>query len=342
MKYFLNVLINFEAKRKKTNLFSNSRIMPFNSVRTHGSCKKNPLYSQARNLERKIPDSIKCFLLSSVICLTLGSLDLCAQLPENDYQKYSYLLVGSAVNPSLLFARSASDLTNAGNYATCFFVKKGSKLFLVSAYHVITTRDVYTLKTVPTNIDYWLVRYSDTLGNLRFQQLPYYIKKLQKESSENPFPEYPDVYVIDVSDLFLDAKINFLKWEDLLIKKRRKRSENLSFFAYGFPVSEAWYYPTLTAYNDQVKSKKYEGNFADTGLYNPYYKARNLDSLYIRLSPKVIPGMSGAPIFAIDESKSKRIKLIGIQSGTDDAYNCAYVTKADALIKKIEEMTSEK
>lgn len=73
-------------------------------------------------------------------------------------KKYSYLLIGASYHPTPIFDTPNLNNLKVESYATGFFVREDSNLYLISAYHVLTTFDVYKGIKTDSKIDYILVR----------------------------------------------------------------------------------------------------------------------------------------------------------------------------------------
>ena len=250
---------------------------------------------------------------------------------HDSLKKYSYLIIGTIYTP-----RFPGEQVNAFNlkpvgYGTGFFYKKGDSLFLISAAHIIYNIDVYHKVKSENRIDFLVVRYYDTLNNIRYRAID--TRQIQAQVPPFYFLDKPDVDYIFDPTAFADGKINtinsFLFQRNRKIKKKYKTN----FFAYGYASYEQVKYQSPAHYDDFVNPSRYEGNIADSSHYMPLYKEQNIDSLYYTTTPKAWGGTSGSPVFKyIYKNKRKQwIEFAGIQSGKNEWYDCAYIVKKKSL-----------
>jgi len=274
------------------------------------------------------------FIIAAMIILspflTFGQVDSLQQY--DSLGKYSYLLLGVLPDPTQppIFP-PRGNLPIVGN-STGFFVRSDGRLLLVSAFHVFSGCDVYRGVYEDLRAQYLTVWYTDSLGHYKYQILdlaPYMSKPCKI------FLEIADVDTMDVSDYFKDAaKIysieNFLPMNS---RKNKTVDEN-KFISYGFPDDKFSEY----IYKNRNLPKApfgYIGKHADSSNYDPFYLTHNVDSMYTPITPGLIPGASGSPIFKVVVGRKKKeiIQFTGVQSGTSFVYNCSLFVKATELLK---------
>ena len=249
--------------------------------------------------------------------------------------KYSYLLIGAIAPPENLGVRPGI-LILTGN-ATGFFIRKGKKLYLVSAFHVFTGCDVYHGVFQDLRNEFLIVPYLDTMGILRKATLPL---SGFRDKPCKLFLDNPDVDVMDVSYTFKDGKINSI--ESMLPQKTKGKKfyDTNKYISYGFPGDrfQAYVYKTM---NMDEEPNFYQGENADSSQYDPYYDRKRIDSMCLIIKPALFAGTSGSPIFKIVDSKKKRIETIlfaGVQSGTNLFYNCSYIVREKQLDKILDQL----
>jgi hypothetical protein len=239
--------------------------------------------------------------------------------------KYSYVLLG------LMQGNNLGHFPIVGN-ATGFFVRTSNKLYLISAYHVFTSCEVYQGIFEDIRSDYLLVQYHDTLGNKKTQMLPL------KDYKNMPcifFLDHPDIDTMDVTNYFKDGVIYSVeKFFPQKSKKKKAQVDENKFICYGFPGKE-YFESIFKTMNIDHDAFSYFGTVADSNQYEPYYKIHNIDSMYITIQPALFGGTSGSPIFKVQTNKKKEQKVVfaGIQSGTNAQLNCSYIVKSGELIK---------
>lgn len=252
--------------------------------------------------------------------------DLLQSPPYDTLQRFSYLLVTMRKNQ-----KSPKD-TVPMDVGTGFFITKNKNLYLITARHVITNCDPYTLEVrgdTPVAVKVW---YQDALGHAKNQLIP--LPKVKVQVPCKSAFSVPDVDTIDVSGYFKDGKIITV---DSLMPSDYRDFHRLSpcdtVVIYGFshepdpktidknpnlaPVGYLFYSRELP--NDQVK----EGN---DGLYDAYYA----------IEPGLPRGISGAPVFrvsATEEPGRTIVQFSGIQSGTRDDYKISYIVQGFILAR---------
>jgi len=253
--------------------------------------------------------------------------------------RYSYLLIGASFHPNVLGGLIQIETPSLSNlriegFATGFFIKKNDRIFLITAYHVLTQCDVYKGIMKDSKIDHLILRYSDTLNNFQFVIIP--IEDYKQLPCEI-FLRKPDVYYAELTGKINDANLNSL--ENVLYgkkKKKRKKTEQEVIF-YGYPSSGQLQYTTGQTYSWGIAPSLYRGKLADSTHDEPIYKINNIDSMYITTTPPAYGGTSGAPVFScFRKGKREWVDLEGVQSGNNIKYDCDYIVKIEELIKLLE------
>lgn len=248
-------------------------------------------------------------------------------------RKYSYLIIGASFEPQKINEQPSIYNLKPVSYATGFFYKKNDSLLLISAAHVIYCIDVYQVKRVQTKIDYLIVRYYDTLNNIKYYAMP--INEIKLSVEPFYFLDKPDVSWIFSKDAFKGGYINTIN--DFISKKQHKvkKRYRTKFISFGFPSYEHVKFQSSAQYDDFVNPSFYEGKLADSSHYAPLYKSQNIDSMYYTITPKTWGGTSGSPVFRyVYKNKRKQwVELIGVQSGKNEKYNCSYIVKKNELLK---------
>ena len=251
--------------------------------------------------------------------------------PHDSLGKYSYLIIGVRADPNLPATLPLEERLQNIEYSTGFFIRTSTRLYLVSAFHVFTDCEVYTGIFHDIRAEFLAICYTDTSGNYKRQTLslgPYRSKPCWY------FLEHPDVDTMDVTDYFKDACINSI--EQLLppAKPGQKRTDGREFIGYGYHADK---------FNDYVTRNRdlprhpsgYIGQEADAAHYDPRYNYTAIGSMYIVLTPALVPGTSGAPLFRVMRDRKRRefVQFAGVQSGTNDRYNCSLIVKPAELRK---------
>jgi hypothetical protein len=265
----------------------------------------------------------------------IGLSAFCQPDPELDsLKKYSYLIIGASYNP-----RYASDSPSLENmeiegYATGFFLQKGKKLFLGSAYHVLTNYDVYNKRKTDLKIDFIILQYVDTTNRIRLR--PIDIRFRTEKNDSIFFLDSADVHFIEFPYQIKDASIHTLN--RLIYKKQKElpKNANQKIISFGYPSWARSRYRNDFEFVRNVTPRLYEGYIADSSHYALYFDPKRIDAMYLTTTPYIYKGTSGSPVFRIVRSGKKQwVEFAGIQSGNNFDYNCAYIVKRKEVEKKI-------
>jgi hypothetical protein len=234
-----------------------------------------------------------------LLLLLLLFLCKCSKSQNPNYdslRKYSYAIVGSAVNKDSI----------RGYYAgTCFFIKKNNRLFLVTAEHVLSSCHMVDNKNDYPK--YMNITIENSKGEI-IESLPINISTI-KDTAHCPDPlNHPDIIALEVK------KNDKLYSVEKFLTSSFKNWDNIEMF--GFPntclnVSNPNNIIITKASNVYIKRQ-------NTTIYNtaPTNDIGVYDSTYFFIVNKdlvvdsLMHGFSGAPIF-IKESHSNKFGIIG-------------------------------
>jgi hypothetical protein len=234
---------------------------------------------------------------------------------DTKLKKYSYLLVGLPPKDTIHTVKP--------NGATGFFIRDANnRLFLVSAYHVLTGCDVLIGKFYPKQDDSLQVWYTDTSGNYTFEQFPLTAYKNKPCDSLTP-----DVDTMDVTGHFKDGRI--LSIEQLMPHSlpQYQIAKEDTIICYGYHRKKS---PSKTENKPVNPSHKIS---CVTG-YNGKFKDRQDSLIYFDIRPVLRTGFSGTPIFRIKAKGDP--EFVGIQSSTARGNILSVVVKSFELGKLIQ------
>jgi hypothetical protein len=263
----------------------------------------------------------------------LFSFGVCKGQSEYDsLKKYSYLLIGAEWKPKTLTEQPNELNLHPLGYGTGFFVRWNDSLLFITAYHVLTTFDVYKGIKPDSKIDYWLIRYRDTLNVVHAHAVS--IFTLKDMGIPYFFLNSPDIFILNLTGYFNIAKINSI--EQFFIQKPVRKKTKEKIISYGYPADSLSKYSSLANYNDFVEPSLYEGKIGDSNNIEPSLRNLNIDSMYLTITPNQAQGTSGAPVFKEVTSKRKKwIEFVGVQSGSNSFYKASFVVKKEELFKRI-------
>lgn len=231
---------------------------------------------------------------------------------EEDFQKYSYLLVLTKKAKSL-------DTTqyNVIGIATGFFIRKKDKLYLVSANHVFTGNDPVRVKRQDKTADLMVLYYNE-YGKEKKSFKNIYLNSIKLSNPPKSLSQYPDILPYQI-DLPKTAKIYSI--EKFLTNDKINISSKKPLFFWGYPGDPKNLLQSLNYYLTTSQPKKYTG----------FYKTQ--DSINYISYPTSGFGNSGAPVFY--HTESGEIKFVGILSSASDANNISIIPRYEELIKMI-------
>ena len=242
-----------------------------------------------------------------------------------EFKKYSYLLV---------FETKPGAEKPKMHLGCGFFIRMYGKIFLITAYHVITGNDVYSKppSKYPSFKDFYTfsVRFA---ANNKYYYFEGDLESIKKNSPLRSFIKEPDIYVIEIRPPGNNIQINSV---EKFINKSPKEilSKEDTCFSFGYSHGEI---PTdlntPSDLTDTLSPMLYIGYSPPERRYNIVYNSLNIDSLNISVFPQALIGMSGSPVFIKNNNNS--IELIGLQSGSNLDYNLSYIVKASEIIKEI-------
>jgi len=255
--------------------------------------------------------------------------------------KYSYLLL---------------QMKNGVSYpvyaSTGFLVQFQDKLFIVTAWHVLTGRDIYHNRNQEPSFDYLLLRYTDTSNAVRYARINKVVGAIANSDIRPEFQTSPDMFPrgINKSIFEVQPKLNSIEhilFDTVQIKIKKNQHIDTTVLGYGFSNLNAAVSLTEPKYwwriIDTITPSPYKGKF----LYSTPIEDR-IDSIYypnkfyFMSSPIGVPGASGSPIFfkyTLYNKKGRQIKewvtFAGSQSGKNGKYSFAYMVKGDYLRNRI-------
>jgi hypothetical protein len=229
-------------------------------------------------------------------------------------KKYSYLLI--------LTQKSKIDsIYNVVGLATGFFIKNKRSLYLVSANHVFTGNDPFTVtRTDSTSPDMMAFHY-DVKGLKQKGHKEIYLDSLKAKNPPKSIKEWPDILEYSI-ELPQNAQINSIE-SFLMDTVSLERGDSI--FSWGYPAQQT----------DPVEAIKFY-------IKNPYpllYRGifiRSTDSLNYMAKPGINYGASGAPMF-VKKKINGLIKFVftGVLSSSSDINNLSFFVIYKELLKKI-------
>lgn len=216
---------------------------------------------------------------------------------------------------------------DGGGLGTGFFIRYSEQLFFVTALHNFVNWDTYNAKRSKLNRH---ERLSIILEDAQyFTKKPYTIdtRPYNDTAKWRFFTTFPDfkVYKMDQSKISSYAPINsiedYIDWDD-------KAEPNP-----GDSIHLVGFLPDYMIHN-RADTTFYNGTISDYDEKNEFWpEAREY---YLFAYPESERGESGAPVFT---SRNWKFRFIGLQSGSDDKTQSAYITKAKPIIDKIKMLT---
>ena len=252
-----------------------------------------------------------------------------------ELSKYSYPLVEATeiTNITSLPGIKSYSLLQAG---TCFFYRKNMRLFLITAYHIMTASDVYQTNENPPNANILGLRYNDTDGITRF-----YMFNIDSIKQNNPriyFATSPDIFVYEIKDTLKDAIIYSV---EKIVTKKTTNLYQQEVIIFGFSsFLDVLRSPTIQGLNSTLPQIYNGTTIENAELFFPEIK--NALKINFITVPATLHGGSGAPVFSIIRNGSKqkkRIKFefIGVQSGSSPLKNFGVIVRGEQFIKLLEE-----
>ncbi|HTB51503.1 MAG TPA: hypothetical protein VK718_01920 [Ferruginibacter sp.] len=231
--------------------------------------------------------------------------------------KYSY--------PMLMINK---DVDNNSGQATCFFLRKNNRIFLVGSYHAFTGQNTAEKGKI-TNIKF------DSLEIMTGQQEPiekYYIdvRKIVKESKPCYFYEQPDIYVYEVTGKLPPG---FTVYSiDKFIDPKFKASPPLDIFSIGYGQSGDG---MIAKINFSLSRMPYDTSVFEYGFAGNQVKMTNSYCLM----NQSIGGMSGSPVFFKYETNDKDSLVFGgVISTHIGNTNMTVIVKPSEVMKKIDKL----
>lgn len=250
---------------------------------------------------------------------------------EDTLSKYSYLLIYTEKDPN-----TVGNFIPTPSHATCFFIRRNGKLYLVSAYHVLTNYDLYAGKPYDKKVDAFFVRYFDSVGKPSGIFVP--VQPLKSMFAF--FLTLPDICIYRCDSLaFINKNIKSIESmvEPLTLKANSKTK--IKIISFGFPVDDTTKFNSPDEFILKSTPQKYIGLMADTSSIQPGLKVnKNFNDWYSTVTPLLINGRSGSPVFLQYTKKKKSWHaLLGVQSGATTLLNTSFVVNYKLLINEIDQ-----
>jgi hypothetical protein len=225
-------------------------------------------------------------------------------------KKYSYLLIGLPTK----------DLVHNGtrDVSTGFFIRDlNDRLFLVSAYHVLTGCDPLNSRILDVRDDSLQVWYMDTLNRYKFEQftLTAYHNKRCNDS-------IPDVDTMDVTGHFKDGRIFSIERMMPHNVPQDHIAKGDSVICFGYHKKKI---PSKTGDEAVKPSHKIRKIFG----YRDEFKDKGGSFIYVGIHPALKKGFSGAPLFRIKAGSA--IEFAGIQSSAAIGNKVSFVVRSFEL-----------
>jgi hypothetical protein len=239
------------------------------------------------------------FIALFVCCKTNGSLHKAQHADYDSLKRYSYLLIG------LPHVREG-NIRDATDVSTGFFFRDtNNRLFLVSAYHVLTGCDVLAKARHGTQDDTLRVWYMDKMNNYKFEQFPLtaYENKPCKSAGA-----IPDLDTMDVSDYFKDGKIfSIEKMAPHHLSQHARIPVGDVVVCYGYPDNTPDKVPSKAGDKLLMPRRR-----TSKVIEDPKFFIDTLVSIYMTVHPGFKKGFSGAPVFR--RKADGTVEFAGIQS----------------------------
>lgn len=273
-----------------------------------------------------IPMRLTCLLLMGLILLFAGCRSirqhrLLKQPAYDTLEKYSYLLLSFG---------GSNDINRTNG--TGFFYRDKGKLFLVTAYHVLTGCPIYedTDRVVLDSLEVW---YEDRSGERKCRRLS--LATYRDQPCQKAY-DTCDVARLDVSDKFKDADIHSVEGMVCAPYVNLVPLEpGDTVVCYGFSNVHPHKH-----YDAKALPRRPEG-YIRLGMYTPRSeRCTRLPNLYYYIHPKIRKGASGSPVFKAVTSCSGQLKicLIGIQSGSSDSLNRSTISRQDRMLDLFDQL----
>ncbi len=238
-------------------------------------------------------------------------------------KKYTYTVLGvRSINLGLTSNLSVYPL------GSCFFIRNGQHLYLITAKHVINGFDTFNNKPTEKFYDTIAVRYINESNDQKFRGFNI---KLAKEVLQNDYYyKIPDVAVLEIEDTTL--KENVLSIENYSQEGKILKEINDSIIAigYGVMIPKTYTIKTPPIYGKGFIPK----SFPKTDTYH-----QNDSLFYIAYIPGW-GGMSGSPVFIVKSQikgkvEIKNIYFNGVLFGGDKMHNLIYVVNSEIVNNQI-------
>jgi len=241
--------------------------------------------------------------------------------PFDTLDKYSYIIVTTDLH------------TKKEDVATGFFYRYNNKLFLVTAYHVLTGYDVLNKAFKDIRPDTMTVWYRDSTDR-HYRTEGFSLERYQLRDTQDIL-RLSDVDIIEVTDRFKDARINSV--DSLILDEGANELLVGDIVAvYGFPnVSDK----TIDSLHNHIKVPA-RGFVCKTMSAPKRSPGSDVTTVYSYLRPPLQPGVSGAPIFRITTAHTfrKTLEFMGIQSYSNDPNQLSLIVKEGEMKKRLKDM----
>ena len=233
--------------------------------------------------------------------------------PDTALNKYSYLLVG---------IKTVHDTTKTiFPIGTCFFARRGSELFMITAKHNLNGYNTFNLKPTESQFDTVGFRYFDP----RTQKISYTslnIKDLKRYLLNDYFFNSPDAVVLKMNDPIVNPLLHSI--ESFMVENINEKPDSI--ISFGFAFKQPY------SFSDTTTSTYYSGFYQN--IKDPYYPVN--DSLYYVTKPISIQGMSGSPVFfKYIKSNTSYLTFGGVMFGADTPYNSAYIVTPTIIRQQV-------
>lgn len=237
---------------------------------------------------------------------------------DTSLSKYSYLLVG---------IKTVHDTTKTiFPIGTCFFARRGSEVFMITAKHNLNGYNTFNLKPTESQFDTVGFRYFDP----HTQKISYTslnIKDLKIYLSNDYFFNSPDAVVLKMNDPIVNPLI--LSLESFMTENLNEKPDSI--ISFGFAFKKPY------SFSDTTTSTYYSGYYQNNK--DPYYPVN--DNLYYVTKPISIQGMSGSPVFfKYTKSNKTYFAFGGVMFGADDPFNSAYIVNPAIIRQQVTNFSS--
>jgi hypothetical protein len=251
-------------------------------------------------------------------------INVSAQQYPDSLKEHSYYIYGNQ--------KSADGSYMVSVEATCFFVRAGEKIYLVSAKHVLTSWSTADSTKPAVYPDTLFVRIPLTNSG-PVTDIPVDIRDIKSGAHGSYYYNEPDIFAMEFSDPG-KTKINAFNIADIAADSiATKKRDQAAAVAYGFPAGTKTNEKSPVPLSGRVFSLPDENiNYRDN---QRGAEVRDIVNYLVKFDEPVKPGYSGAPVFLEDKDSAKWFFAGVISQGVPEG-NYMFVVKPGFLRNEIQ------